>query len=317
MKKTENIFDVFNNACKELINKENGIFADLFNVDTKKMLEDFKTKLANISKNGYKREVTFEYDGPMTADDRKNVIINKMNKWTKLAIESDSKTDDILVTFKFGKEDTFYFTWDADLKKFMTTDPNGDVFYYDDKDQTLVKIVDDKKDDKKDEQPAGVRCDVKDNTVQEKKDEDEVAEGSRYGFDVKDDKNLAFNLRNSLAEWHEKNNGKSECDDIFCPFEAADNFYETIIKGQVFGSDFDDEGNPYQINFDVEWFLPDFDSNEERVDCLTEIYHEESQNLDKFCELVKDKYNFSMGCYNVTFNDDKSKVKEIEFVFTF
>ena len=310
MNRANSIFEMFDDISKSLIKT-----FDEFNEIKKNAIKDYVGE-------GIHNEVTFKYDTKLEPEDKKKIIIDKLNRWTKLARVFGN---DIVVKFEFGKDEIFYFTWDKDYNGFVTVDPNGDKFLYSAKDETLNKIVkDEKKDENENKQdenenackPSGVRSEVVDNTVVPEMEEEGIEIEKDFG--LKDDKNLASNLRNALrnsyAEFKEKND---RCDEIFCPFVAADNFKTDVIDQVAYVTDFDDNDNPIQIKFDISWLLPDYEyDTDEYYIAIDDIYHNESANLDKFCELIKEKYNFSLGSWNVKFDEDKD-VHEIQFIFTF
>lgn len=307
--KKNNIFDVFDS----FLSNNSGLF---------KVLDDIKN---NTLSEGVHNEVTFKYDSDLEPEEKKNIIVNKLNYWTRL---SSIVATDTVIKFEFGKDEIFYFTWDNEYKSFVTVDPNGDKFVYNAKDETLNKIVDDSdsksqskktdinknvNDKKFNNESSGIRSDVVDNTI-----EPNVVEDLEKNFNLKDDKNLAFNLREylraSLAKWNEDN---EECETIFCPFNAVENFKKEVIDTASYVAKFDDNGNPIQISFDICLFLPQFEyGTDEYYIAIDDVYHNESENLDKFCELIKEKYNFSLGSWNVSFDDDKD-VNDIQFIFTF
>ena len=307
MNKANNIFEMFDNISKNLLNK-----FDEFNEMKNNALKEYVGE-------GIHNEVTFKYDTKLDPEDKKKIIIDKLNRWNRLARVFGNDT---VVKFEFCKDEIFYFTWDKDYNGFVTVDPNGDKFLYNAKDETLNKIVEnEKKDENENNQdenenvrkPSGVRSEVVDNTVVPEMEE----EGIEKDFGLKDDKNLASNLRNALrnsyAEFKEKN---EKCEEIFCPFGAAENFKVDVIDQAAYETDFDDNGNPIQIKFDISWLLPYYYDNKEYYIAIDAIYHNESANLDKICELIKEKYNFSLGSWNVKFDKDKV-VNEIQFIFTF
>ena len=312
MNKANNIFEMFDNINKNLLKK-----FDEFNEMKNNALKEYVGE-------GIHNEVTFKYDTKLEPEDKKKIIIDKLNRWNRLARVFGNDT---VVKFEFGKDEIFYFTWDKDYDGFVTVDPNGDKFLYNAKDETLNKIVeDDKKDEnekKQDEnenarKPSGVRSEVVDKTIIPGEIQGMEEEGIEKDFGLKDDKNLASNLRNALrnsyAEFKEKN---EKCEEIFCPFVAAENFKADVIDQAAYETDFDDNDNPIQIKFDISWLLPDYEyDTDEYYIAIDDIYHNESANLDKFCELIKEKYNFSLGSWNVKFDEDKD-VHEIQFIFTF
>ena len=313
MNKTNNIFEMFDSINKNLLKK-----FDEFNEMKNNALKEYISE-------GIHNEVTFKYDTKLEPEDKKKIIIDKLNRWNMLA---QVFGNDIVVKFEFGKDEIFYFTWDEDYNGFVTVDPNGDKYLYNTKDETLNKLVDDEKKDenekKQDEnentrKPSGgcisepVGKTIIPDDIQEMDVED-----IEKDFGLKDDKNLASNLRNALrnsyAEFKEKN---EKCEEIFCPFGAAENFKADVIDQAAYETDFDDNDNPIQIKFDISWLLPDYEyDTDEYYIAIDDIYHNESANLDKFCELIKEKYNFSLGSWNVKFDEDND-VHEIQFIFTF
>ena len=305
MNRTNSIFNMFDDISESLINKT----LDEFDEIKKNVIKDYVGE-------GIQNELTFKYDTKLEPEDKKKIIIDKQNRWTKIKRVFGSDT---VIKFVFAEDEIFYFTWNEELKSFVTEDPNGDRFMYNAKDETLDKLVDDvpnnvvlEKDLAPKNEASGVNSKVVDDTV-----DISDGEGIEKNFNLKDDKNLASNLRNALrescAEWKNKN----QCKAIFCPVSAAENFKKNIIDTAVYVTEFDKNDNPIQIAFDISWLIPEYEFGEDfYYIAIDDIYHNESANLDKFCELVKEKYNFSLGSWNVKFDDDKN-VDEIEFIFTF
>lgn len=310
MNRANSIFEMFNDISKSLIKT-----FDEFNEIKKNAIKDYVGE-------GIHNEVTFKYDTKLEPEDKKNIIIDKLNRWTKLARVFGNDT---VIKFVFAEDEIFYFTWDEELNGFVTEDPNGDRFLYNSNDETLNKLVDDVHDNvvlEKDPEPkneaSGVKSDVTDNTTVDISD----GEGIEKNFNLKDDKDLASNLRNALrksyADWK---NDEDKCKEtlcpIFCPVEAAENFKKNVIDTAAYVTEFDKYDNPVQIEFNISWLIPDYEFGEDSYYiAIDDIYHNESANLDQFCELVKEKYNFSLGSWNVKFDDDKN-VEEIDFIFTF
>jgi len=304
MNRANSIFEMFDDISKSLFKT-----FDDFNELKKNTIKDYVGE-------GIHNEVTFKYDTKLEPEDTKKIIIDKLNKWTKLARVFGN---DIVIKFVFAEDGIFYFTWDEELKGFVTEDPNGDRFLYNAKDETLNKIVDDEEEPKKaavedlnKNKASGVSSEVVDNTV-------DISDGEdiEKNFNLKDDKNLASNLRNALRESYAEWKNDDKCYEIFCPVAAAENFKKNVIDAAAYVTEFDKDGNPVQISFNISWLIPDYKFGEDSYYiAIDDIYHNESANLDQFCELVKEKYNFSLGSWNVQFDDDKN-VKEIEFIFTF
>ena len=304
MNRTNSIFNMFDDISESLINKT----LDEFDEIKKNVIKDYVGE-------GIQNEVTFKYDTKLEPEDKKKIIIDKLNRWTKLARVFGKDT---VIKFVFAENEIFYFAWDEELEGFVTEDPNGDRFLYNSNDETLNKIVDvEEEQNKEDEDDLnknedGGISDVVDDTI-----DISDGEGVEKNFNLNDDNNLASNLRNALrescAEWKSKN----QCKAIFCPVSAAENFKKNVIDTAAYVTEFDKNDNPVQIAFDISWLIPEYEFGEDfYYIAIDDIYHNESANLDKFCELVKEKYNFSLGSWNVKFDDDKN-VDEIEFIFTF
>ena len=132
MNKANNIFEMFDNISKNLLNK-----FDEFNEMKNNALKEYVGE-------GIHNEVTFKYDTKLEPEDKKKIIIDKLNRWNRLARVFGNDT---VVKFEFCKDEIFYFTWDKDYNGFVTVDPNGDKFLYNAKDETLNKIVEGEKKD--------------------------------------------------------------------------------------------------------------------------------------------------------------------------
>jgi len=263
-------------------------------------LNEFKNNDKGTEKK--RREYSFVYEDELEPEEKKKIVISKLNKYTELMKFDKNNDYEMYINFKFG-EDEFYFDWDKDLQMFVTIDPNGDKFAYDSNDEHLARITEAKNDAESNKVDLSKNNDDKEDEIEDCN----KCEDHPFNFDLKDDKNLAFNLKNALKKYHDEN---EDCKAIFCPYAAADMFKNLIIDSESYDAMFDDYGNPTQIVFSIEHFVND--------NSLTDIYHNESQNLDKFCELIKDRYNFSLGSWNVSFSDKERKdVKNIDFIFTF
>ena len=307
------------------MNRANSIF-EMFNDISKNLIKTFdalnEVKMSTIKDyvgEGIHNEVTFKYDTKLEPEDKKKIIIDKLNRWTKFAHVFGN---DIVIKFVFAEDEIFYFTWDKELKGFVTEDPNGDRFLYNAKDETLSKLVDAEEDpeepkevseeDSNKNEASGVNSEIVDNTV-----DISDGEGIEKNFNLKDDKNLASNLRNALRESYAEWKNEDQCKELFCPVSAAENFKKNVIDTAAYVAEFDKNDNPVQIAFNIGWLIPDYDFDEDSYYiAIDDIYHNESANLDQFCELVKEKYNFSLGSWNVKFDVNKN-VDEIEFIFTF
>ncbi len=308
--------DFVNDVFKSLISLNNDI------KKTYNMYKDeFNSVLSDVSSG--KHKATYAYDN-LSPEERKKIIIEKMNFWNYMAKRSDEKSE-YLITFKFGKDDEFYFEWNNEQKAFVTVEPNGDKYIYDASNEKL-ELIDEKKNENSGK-PSGVEEKVVDDTAEEKKDDEPKKEKPEYNdhpvsefSDIEPDKNLAFNLRNKLNKIHEEEDDCDNCHYIFCPREACSNFPEYILGYNDFETDYDEDGNAYQIRFGLDDLaVVNYDKDDDDIKRMTKIYHEESQNLDFFCDLMKETYGFSLGSWNVTFNkdgDDKV-VTDISFIFTF
>ena len=308
--------------------KRNNLFSDFFS-DLLSISNELEKNLKERSYNNVsdvesgEHTATYSY-GDIESAEKKNVIVKHMDHWSDVARRNPNSKYEI--TFKFGNDEVFYFVWNADAKKFVTKDPNGDEFYYNDAEKTLEKIsheAEEKKDVESKKIASGVRSDVVDNTVSdvesEDTDEDEYYPDYNLG-DISADHNLAFNLRTELNKWKENNQEDEDCDvcdQTFCPYTCCDTFKERVMDPGCFDADFDEDGNVYQIKFPLHEYFDEY-SDEDYIGILQEVYHKESINLDKFCELMKEQYGFSLGSWNVEFEDEKrTTVKNIEFIFTF
>jgi len=304
MNRANSIFEMFDDISKSLIKT-----FDEFNEIKKNAIKDYVGE-------GNNNEVIFKYDTKLDPEDKKKIIIDKLNRWTRFARVFGNDT---VIKFVFAEDEIFYFIWDDELKGFVTEDPNGDRFLYNSKDETLNKLIDDEEEQKEvaeedsnENEDSGVNGEVVDNTV-------DIAngEGIEKNFNLMDDKNLASNLRNALRESYAELKNENKCKEIFCPVKAAENFKKNVIDTAAYVTEFDKDENPIQIAFNICWLLPDYKFGDgSYYIAIYDIYHNESANLDQFCELVKEKYNFSLGSWNVKFDNEKN-VDEIEFIFTF
>ena len=303
MNRANSIFEMFDDISKSLIKT-----FDEFN-------EIKKNKIKDYFGEGIHNEVTFKYDTNLEPEDKKKIIIDKLNRWTKLARVFGKDT---VIKFVFAENEIFYFAWDEELEGFVTEDPNGDRFLYNSNDETLNKIVDvEEEQNKEDEEDLNKNeddgiSDVVDGTI-----DISDGEGVEKNFNLNDDHNLASNLRNALRESYAEWKNDDKCKEIFCPLAKADIFKKNVIDAAAYVTEFDNDDNPVHVSFNISWLIPEYAFGEDSYYiAIDEIYHNESANLDKFCEIIKEKYNFSLGSWNIKLDDDK-KVEEIEFIFTF
>ena len=303
------------------MNRANSIF-EMFDDFSKNLIKTFD-EFNEIKKNAVKddvgegihNEVTFKYDTKLEPEDKKKIIIDKLNRWTKLARVFGKDT---VIKFVFAENEIFYFAWDDELEGFVTEDPNGDRFLYNSNDETLNKIVDveeeqnNEDDEDLNKNEDGGISDVVDDTI-----DISDGEGVEKNFNLNDDNNLASNLRNALRESYSEWKNDDKCKEIFCPLAKSEIFKKNVIDAAAYVTEFDNDDNPVHISFNISWLIPEYEFGEDSYYiAIDEIYHNESENLDKFCEIIKEKYNFSLGRWNVKLDDDK-KVEEIEFIFTF
>ena len=303
MNRTNSIFEMFDDISKSLMKT-----FDEFNEIKKNTIKDYFGE-------GIHNEVTFKYDTKLEPEDKKKIIIDKLNRWTKLARVFGKDT---VIKFVFAENEIFYFAWDDELEGFVTEDPNGDRFLYNSNDETLNKIVDveeeqnNEDDEDLNKNEDGGISDVVDDTI-----DISDGEGVEKNFNLNDDNNLASNLRNALRESYSEWKNDDKCKEIFCPLAKSEIFKKNVIDAAAYVTDFDNDDNPVHISFNISWLIPEYEFGEDSYYiAIDEIYHNEYANLDKFCEIIKEKYNFSLGSWNVKLDDDK-KVEEIEFIFTF
>ena len=303
MNRTNSIFEMFDDISKSLMKT-----FDEFNEIKKNIIKDYFGE-------GIHNEVTFKYDTKLEPEDKKKIIIDKLNRWTKLARVFGKDT---VIKFVFAENEIFYFAWDDELEGFVTEDPNGDRFLYNSNDETLNKIVDveeeqnNEDDEDLNKNEDGGISDVVDDTI-----DISDGEGVEKNFNLNDDNNLASNLRNALRESYSEWKNDDKCKEIFCPLAKSEIFKKNVIDAAAYVTEFDNDDNPVHISFNISWLIPEYEFGEDSYYiAIDEIYHNESENLDKFCEIIKEKYNFSLGRWNVKLDDDK-KVEEIEFIFTF
>ena len=303
MNRTNSIFEMFDDISKSLMKT-----FDEFNEIKKNTIKDYFGE-------GIHNEVTFKYDTKLEPEDKKKIIIDKLNRWTKLARVFGKDT---VIKFVFAENEIFYFAWDDELEGFVTEDPNGDRFLYNSNDEILDKIVDvEEEQNKEDDEDLnknedGGISDVVDDTI-----DISDGEGVEKNFNLNDDNNLASNLRNALRESYSEWKNDDKCKEIFCPLAKSEILKKNVIDAAAYVTEFDNDDNPVHISFNISWLIPEYEFGEDSYYiAIDEIYHNESANLDKFCEIIKEKYNFSLGSWNIKLDDDK-KVEEIEFIFTF
>ena len=96
MNKTNNIFEMFDSINKNLLKT-----FDEFNEMKNNALKEYVGE-------GIHNEVTFKYDTKLEPEDKKKIIIDKLNRWNMLA---QVFGNDIVVKFEFGKDEIFYFVF--------------------------------------------------------------------------------------------------------------------------------------------------------------------------------------------------------------
>lgn len=330
MDKVNNIFDALNRISNMFLSN-----LDEFDCKDNTMSNIF------VCYDNNNNEITYKYDSDMNQEEKKKKITELLNLWTEiLSVFSGG----VVVKFVFNEDEIYYFTWDEESKVFITEEPNGDRFKYDSKNEGLEKIY---TDDSKAETCDGEKCGTEDSHEVDPMDSDEdVKDSAEYDdcfvdkdddgldldlylndcgdyavekdFGLDDDENLACNLRNALRDSYASYKiDEQNCKDIFCPVVGLDNFKEDIIDTAVYVAYFDDNDEPVSISFSLMYLIPGYEiGSDSYFSVLDHIYHDESENLDKFCELVKEKYNFSLGSWNVDLDQDRN-VRDIEFVFNF
>ena len=330
MDKVNNIFDALNRISNMFLSN-----LDEFDCKDNTMSNIF------VCYDNNNNEITYKYDSDMNQEEKKKKITELLNLWTEiLSVFSGG----VVVKFVFNEDELYYFTWDEESKVFITEEPNGDRFKYDSKNEGLEKIY---TDDSKVETCDDEKCGTEDSHEVDPRDSDEDVKGSaeyddcfvgkdddgldldlylndcgdyavEKDFGLDDDENLACNLRNALRDSYASYKiDEKKCKDIFCPVVGLDNFKEDIIDTAVYVAYFDDNDEPVSISFSLMYLIPGYEiGSDSYFSVLDHIYHDESENLDKFCELVKDKYNFSLGSWNVDLDQDRN-VRDIEFVFNF
>lgn len=330
MDKVNNIFDALNRISNMFLSN-----LDEFDCKDNTMSNIF------VCYDNNNNEITYKYDSDMNQEEKKKKITGLLNLWTEiLSVFSGG----VVVKFVFNEDEIYYFTWDEESKVFITEEPNGDRFKYDSKNEGLEKIY---TDDSKEETCDGEKCGTEDSHEVDPMDSDEdVKDSAEYDdcfvdkdddgldldfylndcgdyavekdFGLDDDENLACNLRNALRDSYASYKiDEKKCKDIFCPVVGLDNFKEDIIDTAVYVAYFDDNDEPVSISFSLMYLIPGYEiGSDSYFSVLDHIYHDESENLDKFCELVKEKYNFSLGSWNVDLDQDRN-VRDIEFVFNF
>ena len=330
MDKVNNIFDALNRISNMFLSN-----FDEFDCKDNTMSNIF------VCYDNNNNEMTYKYDSDMNQEEKKKKITGLLNLWTEiLSVFSGG----IVVKFVFNEDEIYYFTWDEESKVFITEEPNGDRFKYDSRNEGLEKIY---TDDSKAETCDDEKCCTEDSHEIDPRDSDEdVKDSAEYDdcfvdkdddgldldfylndcgdyavekdFGLDDDENLACNLRNALRDSYASYKiDVQNCKDIFCPVFKLDNFKEDIIDTAVYVSYFDDNDEPVSISFSLMYLMPGYEiGSDSYFSVLDHIYHDESENLDKFCELVKEKYNFSLGSWNVDLDQDRN-VRDIEFVFNF
>ena len=97
MNRTNSIFEMFDDISKSLMKT-----FDEFNEIKKNAVKD------DVGE-GIHNEVTFKYDTKLEPQDKKKIIIDNLNRWTKLARVFGKDT---VIKFVFAENEIFYFAWD-------------------------------------------------------------------------------------------------------------------------------------------------------------------------------------------------------------
>ena len=308
---------IFNKIFDELVNNA-GLLQKLVN-DVDFVYNERDDEQDEKCSTTLKNDIKFTYDEKgITPERKKEIISEKVTYYTKLYKGiNEWVNNDATITFKFNDDEVYYFTWDKDNSYFVTVEPNGDKYYLDIDTKNLVEISGtDTCKCNKDSKPKQC-CALTEKDCAQKSDV--KVECEKPFKDLGDDSNLAFNLKNALTK---KKESEPEKTPVYFDYITAVNrrFKQDVIDPYAFWTEFDgkpDENPPYQIRFTIAHLL-DVPDGMSLQDVLYSVYHNESENLDKFVDMIKEKYNFSIGGWDVIFNDtDKNVVDDIRFVFVF
>lgn len=237
-------------------------------------------------------------------DDRKNSAVYKFNGLSKEEVEKKMiyclnywyfvanliSYEDYSIKFDIDGTE-FVFTWDKEKKELYSIDENGNRFVYDAPNKQLVVTLNAKENEHAPEIEDGNK---------ESEDEIEVKE-KEYELDC-DNKNFAKALKDAIVKKSEKNDEDCGCE--FCPYDAIFYLRDILEYGDFDIISDDDDVHGVMVSFSslCDYINPEY------------LYHKESDDLDEFCELAKEKYGFSSASWDFVKDDN---ICDILFTFVF
>lgn len=251
-----------------------------------------------------KRRIVYGFNGNYDHEKMKLAIIKAMNHWSGFVAESNDFSS-FVITFMFDGKEYFHFTWDKDAKKFITEDPDGSVFSYNFETGTIDRV--------EPENAGAVEHDVQKpestetDNVQPKPDQQEPCDSA---MEIKKDQNLANIVKERIEAYEDAKSEKQDycegCKAFFCPVRATDVFINNIAENTNYMSIYE-EGKLVGLMADLVEIIPsdvELPDNMSKVDLYNEIFHNEADLLDTFCQNFMDSYGFSDCHWDAEKNDD-------------
>ena len=287
--------------------KQSNFLDDLFNCFG---LGDFSTmfdRLLNSTDELEKTEndkvmkyhTTYVRNDLKTSKEQSEYVKKKMELWSFIST-CVSEPVDCQITFELGNQKTLVFTWDNEMKLFFTEQKEGDEnikMYYDPTKNILTSDPDCDESIEKEEQENKDVCSC-DNKQDCKKDVEEC---------TNEDKNLAFNLKNKLTKKLEESKENVVC--YICPNHMIDDFKSEVIEKELYETEYDND-EPCEIKWRLSNIIePSCLEMADWTTIVNDVYKNEADKLDIFCEKLKEVYGFSMASWSTVGNP----FEDIEF----
>ena len=249
-----------------------------------------------------KRRIIYGFDAECGQTDGSEIIA-MMSRWKDSLGDVDS-FETFVITFKYGEEECFHFSWDHASKRFLTEDPNGSVFAYNFDTNTLDRV-----DDEEDSCHGQDVCETEQNDVNDCCDKSEVDDNDEV--EMPRDSSLASVIKSRIEAYENEKGGPSDpcadCKSFFCPVKATDLFIDNVAKNTNYATILDENKNVIGMTIDVIELIPadvELPADMSNIDVYKKIYTEESDQLDWFCQDFVDYYGFTKCHWDAVKNED-------------
>lgn len=240
-----------------------------------------------------KYHTTYVRNDLKTVKEQSEYVKKKMELWSFIST-CVSEPVDCQITFELGGKKTLVFTWDNEMKLFFTEQKEGEEnikMYYDPTKNILTSDPDCDESREKEETENKDVCSCE-NHQDCKKDVD-VKETEEF---TNDDKNLAFNLKNKLTKKIEESKEKVVL--YVCPNHMIDDFKSEVIEKELYETEYYDD-EPYEIKWKLSNIIePSCIEMADWTTIVNDVYKNEADKLDIFCEKLKEVYGFSMASWS-------------------